>query len=97
MVTLPECLIHIVYKYKHEMICSKVMKQLRTYRLDTVFIVSFEFLVYGYYEFGEFGGVITPYININNINSTPYDILCLIYNKRDLLSNRWCRPYGGVL
>ena len=97
MEKLPECLIHIIYKLRHEMLYSKVMKQLKTYRLNTVFIVSLEFLEYGYYEFGEFGGIITPYININNINSTPYEILCLIYNKRDMLSNRWCRPYGGVL
>ena len=85
------------------MIYSKVMKQSTTYRLNTVFIVSLEFWDYGCYEFGEFGefgefcGIKTPCININNANSTPYEILCLIYNKRDMLSNRWCRPYGGVL
>ena len=73
------------------------MKQLKKYRLHTVFIVSLEFLEYGYYEFGEFGGIITPYITINNINSTPYEILGLIYNKRDMLSNRWRRPYGGMI
>ena len=90
----PECLIHRIYKLRHDMIYAKVMKQSKTYRLNTVFVVSLEFLVYGYYEFG---GIVTPYINIDNINSTPCEILCLIYNKRDMLSNRWCRPYGGVL
>ena len=73
------------------------MKKLKTYRLNIVFIVSLEFLEYGCYEFGEFGGIRTPCININNINSTSYEILCLINHKRDILSNRWCRPYGGVL
>ena len=61
------------------MLYSKVMKQLQTYRLNTVFSVSLEFLEDGYYEFGEsgeFGGIRTPYVNINSINSTPYEILC---------------------
>ena len=49
------------------MIYSKVMKQLKTYRLNTVFIVSIDFLDYGYYEFG---GVRRPCIDINNINAT---------------------------
>ena len=97
MDTLPECLIHITHKLKHEMLYSKVVKQLKTYILSTVFIVSLEFLEYGYYEFGEFGGIITPSINIDNINSTPYEILCLIFNNSDMLSNRWSLPYGGVL
>ena len=79
------------------MLYSKIMRQLKSYRLNTVFILSLEFLEYGHYEFGEFGGIRTPYINSDNINSTPDEILCLIYDKRDLLSNRWCRPYGGVL
>ena len=94
MELLPESLITKIYKYKHEMLYSKVMKQLKTYRTNIVFIVSLEFLEYGYYEFG---GVRTPCININNINSTSYEILCLINHKRDILSNRWCRPCGGVL
>ena len=59
MDTLPECLIYIIYKYKHEMLYSKIMKQLKTYRLNTVFIVLLKFLEYGYYEFG---GVRTPCI-----------------------------------
>ena len=69
---LPEC--SIMYKLRHEMLYSKIMKQLKTYRLNTVFIVSLEFLEYGHYEFGEFGGIRTPCINIHNINATPYYI-----------------------
>ena len=71
------------------MVYSKITKQLKTYRLNTVFIVSLKFLEHGYYEFGEFGefgGIRTPCISINNINSTPYEILCLIYNSRDMQS-----------
>ena len=97
---LPENLINKKYNYKHEMLYSKVMKQLKTYGLNTVFIVSLECLEYGCYEFGgfgEFGGIITPCISINNITSTSYEILCLINHKLDILSNRWCWPYGGVL
>ena len=72
METLPECFIHVIYKLRHEMPYSKVMKQFKAYRLNIVFIVSLEFLEYWYYEFGEFDGIITPYINTNNMNSTPY-------------------------
>ena len=97
MDTLPECLIHIAYKLRHETLYSKLMKQLKNCRLNTVFIVSLEFLEYGYYEFGEFGGIRTPCVNTSNMHSTPYEILCLIYNNRDMLSNGWSRQYGGVL
>ena len=71
-----------------------VMKQLKTYRLNTVFILSLEFLEHGYYEFG---GVRTACINISNINASSYEILRLVNNKRDLLSDRWFRQYGGAL
>ena len=70
------------------------MKQLKTYRLDTVLIVSLRFLEHEYYVFG---GIRTPCVNINNIHATSQEILCLIQNKRDILSDRWCRPYGGML
>ena len=71
MELLPENLINKIYKYKHDMLYHKVMKQLTTYRLNTVFVVSLELLEYGCYEFGKFGefcGIRTPCININNIN-----------------------------
>ena len=61
MDTPPECLIHIIYRLRHEMIYSKVLKQLQTYILNTVCIVSLEFLEYGCCEFG---GIRTPCINI---------------------------------
>ena len=64
------------------MIYSQVMKQLKAYRLNTVFIVSIKFLENGYYDFG---GVRTPCIDINNINATSYEILCLMntdYNNK---------------
>ena len=75
------------------MLYSKVMRQLKTYRLNNVFIVSLEFLEYGYYEFG---GVRAMSVDINNINATPQDILCLI-NNSDTRTYRWARPYGGLL
>ena len=62
---LPECLTNKIYKLNHEMIYSKVMNQLKSYRLNTVFIVSIEFLKYGYYDFG---GVRTQCINLHNTN-----------------------------
>ena len=47
---LPEGLVDKKYKHRHEMLYSKVMKQLKTYRVNTVFIVSLEFLEYGYFD-----------------------------------------------
>ena len=58
-----------------------------------VFIVSLEFLEYGYHEFG---GARTPSIDINNINATPQEILCLIHNS-DTRTYRWSRPNGGLV
>ena len=93
MAQLPEFLVDKIYKYRHEMLYSKVMRQLRSYRLNTVFRVSLEFLEYGFYEFG---GIRTPSIEINNIYAIPQEILCLI-NKSDTRTYRWSRPYGGLL
>jgi hypothetical protein len=79
---LPEDIVNKIYRFEHEMSYSKVMRQLKTYRLNTVFIVSIEFLEHGYYNFG---GVRTPCIDLNNIDATSYEILCLInndYNNR---------------
>ena len=94
MERLPEFLINKIYKYKHEMLYSKVMRQVKAYRLNIVFIVSLEFLECGYYEFG---GVRTMSIDINNINATPQEVLCVISNNSDTRTYRWARPYGGLL
>ena len=75
------------------MLYPKVMKQLKTYRLNIVFVVSLEFLEYGYYGFG---GVRTVSIDINNINATPQEILRLIKNS-DARTYHWTRPFGGLL
>ena len=40
---LPENIVNKIYRFEHEMSYSKVMNQLKTYRLNTVFIVSIEF------------------------------------------------------
>ena len=55
------------------MLYYKVMKQLKTYRVNTVFTESLEFG-----EFCELGCIRTLCISINHIHSTPYEILCLI-------------------
>lgn len=80
---LPENIVNKIYRFEHEMLYSKVMKQLKTYRLNTHFIVSIEFLEYGYYDFG---GVRTPCIDLNSINATSYEILCLINTD---YNNKW--------
>ena len=85
---LPEGLVDIIYKYKHDMLYSKVMKQIKTYIVNTVFLVSLKFLEYGYFEFG---GVRTPCIDINNIDATSYEILCLINND---FNSKWVKGFG---
>ena len=72
---LPLDLIDNIYKYKHEIEYSKVMDQLKLYRLNTVFVTSLDFLKRGYYSVG---GVRTPCIYINNIDALSYDIISLI-------------------
>ena len=78
---LPEDIVNKIYRFEHEMSYYKVMKQLKTYRLNTAFIFSIECLEYGYYDFG---GVRTKCIDLNRINATSKEILCLIntdYNR----------------
>ena len=77
-----------IYKYNHEMLYYKVMRQLITYRVNTVFIVSLKFLEYGYFDFG---GVRTPCIDINNTDATLYQILCL---KNNDSNSRWVKGFG---
>ena len=72
---LPLDLIGNIYKYKHEMQYASVMDQLKLYRLNTVFVVSLDFLKRGYYSFG---GVRSSCIDINNIDALSGDIISLI-------------------
>ena len=92
MEKLPECL-NIVYKSKHEMLYSKVVNQLKTYRLKTVFIETLDDDEFCVLEWRRI-----PSIDNNDMIATPYELLSLIYNdKENQRSNRWRRPYGGVL
>ena len=77
---LPENIVDTIYRFEHEMLYSSVMKQFKTYRLNIVFIVSIEFLLYGY---DEFRGIRIPCIDLNNMNATCYAILCLISNDNN--------------
>ena len=88
MELLPESLSNKIHKRKHEMLYSKVMKQLKTYRINTLFIVSLKFLEYGYYEFG---GVRTACIDINSFNVTSHEIRCLINNDYKI---NWVSRFG---
>ena len=72
---LPLDVIINIYKYKHEIECSKVMDQLKLDRLNTVFVVSLDFMKRGCYNFG---GVKTPCIDINNIDALSGGIISLI-------------------
>ena len=73
----PECL-NIVYKSKHEVLYSKVMNQLQKYRLKTVFIETLDDDGFNVLEWRRI-----PSIDINDIDATPYEILCLTYNDKN--------------
>ena len=75
---LPNDIINIIYKFEHEMLFSDVTKQLKSYRLKTAFNVPISFLESAY-----FGIVRIKCIDINNINASSRQILCLI-RKRGL-------------
>ena len=46
MEVLPENLINKAYKYKHEMLYSNVMKQLKPYRINVVFQLNQEIWIH---------------------------------------------------
>ena len=86
----PECL-NMDYKTRHKELFSKVMNQLQKYRLKTVFLDTLDDD-----DDGEELSVI-KWTRIPTINSTSYEILCLIHNDRNPRHNSWRRPYGGLL
>ena len=73
---LPEDVFKIIYKFEHEMRYADVTKQLKSYRLKTAFNVPLSFLESAY-----FGIVKIKCININNINASSNQILCLIRRR----------------
>ena len=85
----PESSLNKIYKYEHDMLYSRVMKQLKTYKLNTVFIVSLDFLEYGYFDVG---GVRTPCFDFNSIDATSYQTRCLMNNDFD---GKWVRGFGS--
>ena len=91
MEQLPACL-NIDYKSKHKVLYSKVMNQLKKYRLKTVFIETLDDDESCALEWKRI-----PSIDINDIDSTPYEILSLTHDKGNTRSNSWSRQYGGVL
>ena len=52
MDNVTEDVVNKLYKFKHQMIYSSVMKLLKTYNLNTHFFGSKKRLEHGYYEFG---------------------------------------------
>ena len=83
MNVLPDNVIDKIYRLSHEMQYSSVMRQLKQYRINTVFNVYIDVLEYGYYYHH---GLRTPCINIDNINAKPTDILSLILFDNAVLS-----------
>ena len=76
----------------HKELFYKVMNQLQKYILKTVFLETLDDKGFSVLEWR---GI--PSIDINDIDATPYEILCSIYNGKNTRHNSWSRPYGGVL
>ena len=68
------------------------MNHVKKYRLKTVFIETLDDDGFSVLEWRRI-----PSIEINDIDATPYEILCLISNDRNTRHNSWSRPDGGVL
>ena len=65
----------------------------KKYILRTVFIETVDNDCFSVLEWKRIQSV-----EIDDIDATPYELLSLIYNdKENHRSNRWRRPYGGVL
>ena len=76
MNTLPSDVVDKIYKYAHQMLLSKCMKQLKLYRVHSSVIVSWDFLESAQYVLN---GVRIPCFDINNIEASSHSILNLIY------------------
>ena len=76
MEQLPQEVTDKIYKYSHQMLFSKCMKQLNLYRVHSSLNVSWEFLESAQYVLN---GVRIPCFDINNIEASSHNILNLIY------------------
>ena len=85
MNNLPSDVVDKIYKYSHQMLFSKCMKQLKLYRVHSSLNVSWDFLESAHYVLN---GVRIPCFDINNIEASSHNILNLIYYF-DLYYIRW--------
>ena len=76
MNSLPSDVVDKIYKYAHQMLFSKCMKQLKLYRVHSSLNVSWDFLESAQYVLN---GVRIPCFDINNIEASSHNILNLIY------------------
>ena len=76
MEQLPQEVTDTIYKYSHQMLFSKCMKQLKLYRVNNSLNVSWDFLESAHYVLN---GVRIPCFDINNIEASSHSILNLIY------------------
>ena len=84
MNTLPSDVVDKIYKYSHQMLFSKCMKQLNLYRVHSAFNVSWDFLEYAHYCLND---VRKPCIDINNIEVSSRKILTAIYYDKKVTNN----------
>ena len=77
MNNLPSDVVDKIYKYSHQMLFSKCMKQLKLYRVHGSLNVSWDFLESAHYVLN---GVRIPYFDIDNIEASSQNILNLIWS-----------------
>ena len=76
MNSLPSDVVDKIYKYSHQMLFSKCMKQLKLYRVHSSLNVSWDFLESAHYVLN---GVRIPcFDNDNNTEASSHNILKLI-------------------
>ena len=86
MDTLPSAVVNIIFKYSHQMLFSDCIEQLKLYRVYSVFNVSLCFLKCAQYSLN---GVMTPCIDINNINVSSRSILNSIHSDNKFSCNKY--------
>ena len=77
---LPEDVLDTIYKYKHQIEMSNVLKELIQHKIDCRFNISIGMLTYMYYLNEE--GVRIPSISVNDIDVFGFEILNRIRSKQ---------------
>ena len=76
---LPEDVLDTIYKYKHQIEMSNVLKELIQHKINCRFNVTIDMLTYMFYY--NFDGVRIYSVDVSNIDVFAFEILNRIRNK----------------